>query len=115
MLSLPWMLKNKMSCKKTWTVIKYTHRRSAVLAITEDMWNIQDGSIPSRMQGMKAPELSIKITLSCKNNLYMCKEMYTWRLSTLLVISLVEKPRKAIVMLLLLLSPQNVWGKACHI
>lgn len=41
------------------------------------MWKIQDGSIPSAMQGMKASELAIMVTLSCKNNLYMCKEMYT--------------------------------------
>lgn len=34
MLSLPWMLKNKMSCKKTWTLIKYAHRRCTILAIT---------------------------------------------------------------------------------
>lgn len=77
------------------------------------MWKIQDGSIPSAMQGMKASELAIMVTLSCKNNLYMCKEMYTWRL--LCYSYLVEKPRKIIFILLLLLIPQNVWAKACRI
>lgn len=79
------------------------------------MWKIQDGSIPSTMQGMKTSELAIMITLSCKNNLYMLRITGTPGGYFVTVISLVEKPRKIIFILLLLLIPKNVWAEACHI